>query len=473
MSLKDLFDLIAGRFRSKFATPFGWLAAFLVGTLSALSFSKAQFELQLAVHIAISITTGIACAVIAHHISRPPKFTNGTVGILIATTTETLDEENRIKNDLVPAFRRIFAEQSLLKFDVKVLPKEYTTEIETNQDALKFINRCNAVLMIQGAFKTRRKKGELHYLLTVKGLVKHKQTHQENKKLLQAEMTEIIPSKTTIDCQNDLSGMELAAEQYAYGALYTIAIAALISGHWEVAKGLLSDLRAILTNSATRTPRLAQMVDKRILNCTIIQIDDLIFRWRGTHDTDLIKRVNTLIDHSEVAWNGSYEILNARAICHFVLNRNIGAAKALLEKSRSLPNAQHDSALLYSLAFLAAYAENFSEATSLYYKAFKTTTENQRKVPIEVEEFIAWLLEVEPHKIQFYYYLALINYHVKQDMDAAMNDLNDFRRLGGHNVFPALQQSSINLATLMEKGSKTGTIFHDKTVKTAHEGKMQ
>lgn len=455
MGLKELYDLFTGPLRTFFATPVGTLAAFFVGALFAASLTHSLLELDRWTIAAISAPFGVAISIAAYFTGRPPKFKSDVIGILIATTTERKDEEDRIINDIIPIFRKIFSTQNQIKFEVKTLPAIYCKRINSTDDAINFLKQCNAVLMIQGEFKTRKKKGESHYVLTVKSLVRHKPTIQSNQRLLQAEMSELLPSKATIECQNDLTGMELIGAHYAHGVLYTIAIAALISDHPTVAKNLLTDLLQSLRSSRNNNTKLKQLTEKRILNCISNQIDKIIFKWRTSRDIQLMQEMHELIEASPVPWKGSYEITNARAIYYFVVNRNISASKALLNRSRSLSNADKDSATIYSLGFLEAYTENFQEANRIYDKAFKATVKTQEPIPIEVEEFIAWLLEVEPEKIQFYHYLSLINHRVKSDLDAAKSDIAKFFYLGGMKRFPTLARSAERLSNSIGYAGQT------------------
>ena len=56
-------------------------------------------------------------------------------------------------------------------------------------------------------------------------------------------------------------------------------------------------------------------------------------------------------------------------------------------------------------------------------------------MPFEVEGFMAWVLEIEPDKIQLYYCLGLVNLKWKGDLVSVADHWTTFVRLaeaGGH-----------------------------------------
>jgi tetratricopeptide (TPR) repeat protein len=110
-----------------------------------------------------------------------------------------------------------------------------------------------------------------------------------------------------------------------------------------------------------------------------------------------------------------------KAICEFVLRKNVLAAQALITKCRD----DSDSTWRYSSAFLHAYQGKMKEAMSDYRKAFKGTVAD-KSVPIQCEGFIQSVLATDPNCVQLHFCLGLINYHAKEDFAVAAEDFGKF-----------------------------------------------
>jgi tetratricopeptide (TPR) repeat protein len=77
----------------------------------------------------------------------------------------------------------------------------------------------------------------------------------------------------------------------------------------------------------------------------------------------------------------------------------------------------------YSLAFLYAYEGNIDRALELYKRAFRLS--QNESLAIEIEEFIARIVEVEPQQGHLYLLLAAIN-EFKGDIESAKRDYQKF-----------------------------------------------
>jgi len=66
-----------------------------------------------------------------------------------------------------------------------------------------------------------------------------------------------------------------------------------------------------------------------------------------------------------------------------------------------------------------------NEAVSDYKSAFAGSLVD-KSVPIQCEEFIHIVLADEPHRVQLYFCLGLINFHAKEDYAVAADDLSLF-----------------------------------------------
>jgi len=108
------------------------------------------------------------------------------------------------------------------------------------------------------------------------------------------------------------------------------------------------------------------------------------------------------------------------AIWFFVESRNIDAAVASLSNCRDAS----DPTWRLSLAFLRAYQGNLTEAIRLYRKVHKRGF--VPSIIFEIEEFMCWVLDSEPDKIQLFFCLGYINWKGKGDLSQAKGDFETF-----------------------------------------------
>jgi hypothetical protein len=113
----------------------------------------------------------------------------------------------------------------------------------------------------------------------------------------------------------------------------------------------------------------------------------------------------------------------------FLKNRDVKGALAVLKKCKKIL----DGAWHYSLGFLHAYSGDLKKAIQQYRNAMTLPVE--LPVIAEIEEFICWVLDVEPHRYQLHYCLGFLNWKIKGDKLQAIKDLNTFLSLGRKEEF--------------------------------------
>ena len=98
-----------------------------------------------------------------------------------------------------------------------------------------------------------------------------------------------------------------------------------------------------------------------------------------------------------------------------------------------------EATFLYCLAFLFAYEENFTEALRYYTQANHSPC--AQHIVVEVEEFLCWIIELEPTKVHLKFFLGLINLH-KPDDESAYREFNEFLHEQESDRFPMLQDKA-------------------------------
>ena len=151
--------------------------------------------------------------------------------------------------------------------------------------------------------------------------------------------------------------------------------------------------------------------------------------WRQSKDLEEMNRVKQYLDKLKIVDPGNYGGHLLRAIWYFVSNRNVAAAKSEIRNCKT----QRDGTWRFSYAFLLAYEGKMERAVRMYRSAFRSYCEE--RVFFEVEEFICWVLELEPDKVQLHFCLGLLNFFAKGDKARALKDFKKFLEIAPQEKF--------------------------------------
>lgn len=412
-----------------FSKPIGWISSIIGITLFlALGIGTAGvIETKIAIW-ATSLVLAIFFSFIINKLVRPPHFSKESIGILLAIKTDSDESQNRLENDLAQALHEgLQAANTSLPIEVKVLQQLHVPNVSDLESATEYAKITGARFVIYGSLARRKIKAEDHYILHVSALVTHTPTTLENQSTLSQEMTAVLPVKANIAASNDFEGLELTGHLFGLGSQYVIAAAMFISGDRSSAISVLNDLNNKLANA--RLPKewpgsktLVNLVPKRLLDFQLGEIDHEYFEWRTDHSKERLQLIDAKFSQLPESWKKDGRYLNIRAICHFVLNNNVDAARQLLHKVGSI--SPESIVWRYSLAFLDAYEGNISNARAGYLRAFRH--DHTSDIALEVEEFMSWIVDSEQNQEHLYFFLGFINFHKKKDANSAERDLQKY-----------------------------------------------
>jgi len=423
------------------AKPIGWFTAFLGITLFlALSIGTAGLiDSKLSIW-AISALLGSFFTALIRNLIQPPIFPKNTIGILLAVKTDSDESQSRLENDLAQALLGNLQEANTsLPIDVKILQQFHSPNVVDIKSATDYAKLTGTRFVIFGSLTKRRIKAEDHYILHVKSLVTHTPTTIENQSTLSREMAAVLPEKANIAARDDFEGLELTGHLFGLGSQYVIAVAMFISGDRSTSIAVLKDLNRKLQK--TQLPRnwpgsktIINLAPKRLLDFQFGEIDHEYFQWRTDHDLNRLRFIDSRFSQLPEIWKKDDRYLNIRAICHFGLNRNIDAARQLIQKVGT--TSPKSIVWRYSLAFLDAYEGKIIEARAAYLRAFRF--DDTSEVALEVEEFVSWITEIEKSKEYLIFFLGFVNFHKKKDFNSAEKDFHKFLSTTSSSKFPQL-----------------------------------
>ena len=363
-------------------------------------------------------------------ISRASK---GKIGFAVAITAETKKQGKRIASDFVETLRELLSQGNLrYQFSFIELPQYHSAKIKSAEDAKNYLRTTKCHFLIFGRARIRQIGGKDNHFLNMEGIVAHRHVPEKISKHLAVEFAELFPRKLQLLSENDLFLFEFTSQWVNFVARYIIGIASLISGNVEYAQELFEDLQRNIDQQQTNLPAIVKIrrrLPRRLTEVCLAQIRLNHAIWRRNRGLDSLNRIKFFLDKLESLSRNDYTGHLLRGIWHFVANRDIPAAKREVRKCRYVK----DATWCYSYAFLCAYEGNMVEAIKYYRLAIKYNCETN--VPFEIEEFIVWVLELEPDKVQLHFCLGFVNYRGKGDKLQALRDFEKFIEITPNGKF--------------------------------------
>ncbi|MEA2205163.1 MAG: hypothetical protein QOE77_1939 [Blastocatellia bacterium] len=362
---------------------------------------------------------------------RWPKAPRGARGIAVAIYTDHSVEREQITFDFIQTLEKFVSTNSLeQQFAVVDIPPHLAQTIKpSNPEGVLEKTRCD--FLIYGSARLRDVKKEPTYILDLNSFIRHSAIPIELSKRLAAEMAELLPRRRYISKSDELSGFEVNAASVHLAVQYIIATVAMITGDFEYARQMFKRLQPQLRTTADMPLDIKRsikvMKDRLPLNITashVLEASVAHYKWRETRDEALLDEIKVHLDIVSTRGHDFYEAWLLGGIYWFCRHRDVRAALNEISKCRSAKI--QNATWLLSEAFLHAYSGRLDRALRLYRTAAKKLDSS---VWLEVEEFISWILELEPDKTQLYFCLGVINYVGKGDEGQARKDFETFLRV--------------------------------------------
>lgn len=383
----------------------------------------------------------IACAFLGpwalwYLATRIPKHKKGTVGFGIAITYEKAEQAVRLRADFVDRLERLLrTHTAIYEFDVIEFPQHIAGRLRTREAGFELLRRARGHYLIVGHARSRIINAQPHHVLELDGFVRHSHVEQSVSDQLAKEFREVLPRSLMIAEENDLFSFQFTAQWIDTGARYIVGIAALISGDLEYAeqlfKGLESDFAAMGGNPIPSVVAIRNRLPHRLAEVYKERIRRLGMAYQLKRDPSYLRESEAWLEKLEEYDASHYSSLLHKAICAFVLRRDVPGARRALDKCKAVS----DPTWRYSVAFLDAYEGDLDSAYRQYKRAFREVPSDP-SVPIQTEEFMHLVLDEEPERGQLYYCLGLINERVKNDLAAAKRDYEQFLMSTSESEYP-------------------------------------
>jgi len=415
-------DILRERWSSKLTL---LLAVLVVGLATLLAVSQVDISKVSTGSWAIVLLAGTAVATAWTLTNRFPRTKKGKVGFVVAITAEKEEHAVRLRSDFINTVRDLLDRPNLrYAFQFIEYPPRLAAEVTTITAAARCLRRSGGHFLIYGDAKSRQVFGKEKHVLHLEGAVVHAPLSKVQSDALAREFAEVFPRRLLVDRENDLFSFQLTSEWVNIAARYMVGIAAMISGDLDYAEELFLSVKASLAGAVAHFPavdKIARILPQRLARLYGIKLGSLMRNYTMDRDRAHLEASEALLDKLAKYDPGNYSQHLQRAICDFVLHRDMRAAWRSVLKCRGI----RDVTWRYSEAFLHAYEGNLFKARRSYALAFKGHAEDP-SVPTQTEEFINIVLAEEPNRYQLYFCLGLVNFFAKGDFASARRDFSTF-----------------------------------------------
>lgn len=375
-------------------------------------------------HLLFSAGFAVFAAALWYVTTRRPKSPKNKIGFGIGILAETKIQQEKLVNDFVITLRNLLLSRKFrYKFHFINFSSHFVEQIQDQDDAKGFLKGSRLKFFVYGRARTRSINGVDHHFLELEGVVAHSTLNPRIQSLFTQEFSDLFPRRITISSENDIFSFEFTAELIKFVAMYIIGIAVTLSGDPSYGQELFEDLDNQLKTTKLDLPAIVKIKERlptRLTEVYYLQVYTLMGQWFKTKDTKQLSKVKTSLDKLGIVAPNNYNGHLIRSLWIFVVERNIDKAKKEILKCKGV----HDVTWRYSYAFLLAYEGDLSKANKEYKRAFKGVVQ-----PIalkEITDFITWILQKEPEKVQLRYCLGIIYLFQLKENSLAREEFEKF-----------------------------------------------
>ena len=402
----------------------------------------------------LSAVVGIIVLCIWFLTNRLPRVAKGNVGIVIGIICDSPEEDKQIKADFVERLRELI-QQGEGNFQLLELPSWSLRNIGDAGIVSDYLNRTKGHFMLYGRVRKRNVDGREAHFLNFEGAVRHGPVSAEIQRDLNVDFTNTFPRRVIIGVENDVFQFEATSEWTELCTRYIVGMAAFISGDGLYAEKMLLYVESKLRQQKSTVAgiqEIARRLPERFEKLYSVWLFHLHQYYFGTHERKYVAKADEISTKLLARNPRNLQAMTYKAICEFVLRRDVPAAHKLITKCRN----NSDSTWWFSRGFLHVYQGKMEEAVSDYRRAFAGPIQDVT-VPVQTEEFIQIILAEEPDRVQLHFCLGLINFYAKSDYIAAQRDFKNFISKVKDDQFPSQVTTARELIDECKKGEAFAT----------------
>ncbi len=447
-----------------------WLHAsgLAAAALASAALSVTLFTSQddgLLIRLVVATTAAVVITGVWLYSRRIPKTKLGRIGIAVAISCENDSESRRLRADFItPLQRAVHNGVSGRSLQLLELPQFLAAKLIDRELALAAMKKCRAHLFLYGTVRRRASGSEEFCLFELDGFVAHNPVSIEVRQAFVQEFSELLPKAIKIPAGQEFAGFSFTSDLTEIVAKYIIGIASGLSGDFDCAESMFTEVRGKIKGKSGDFPTFAKLTQRlplRLAEVYEAKANSAYAEWRKNPTVENLGNFEITVQAMaapDVVLRPSYHLLSA--INQFLNGRDVSAALLSLKKVRNSDGIWH-----LNVAFLNAYKGNLKSATRNYRLA--ETKDIDLDAIAQVEEFLCLILDLEPEKYQLHFCLGLFNLHIKGDLERAVRDFEDFIACGDESEFVNERKLAKKwIQEIKERGQNT---FSRPSMREAHE----
>lgn len=340
---------------------------------------------------------------------RLPHAKKNCVAVLFCIEAESEKLFATAKNKLVSNFQSSLEHNAKIRFKALCISKTRVSKynLKQDRDCLKLLRKTNSVLLVQVRYTTDDVDNSENFKLTVCYGVRHPEIDKDVEKLLSQDLTRLgAPIRSQrFEKKDTIEVFDFTTYALVFACQYIMGFAVLLAGDAQNAITLLLQARKIVEineGGYFDAKNLLLLVDDRLFSAYSLSVVVHLRNFQSNHSITHLQEMDKYLELTNRIRPNTYAYNIGKAYVLVCLHKDGQGAKKCIERCKEI-NQNND--WRYSEAFLSAYLEkNAGLVMSKYTKAFTKPYAN----PVELLDYIEYVLEQEPNKITLHLAAAII-----------------------------------------------------------------
>lgn len=348
--------------------------------------------------------------------NKPHKMSKDVIGIVFAITSENEKEKQRLINDFYSQVASVVQKGATKKVRYVFLNEEIANRaIEDESYRHRLVQNINATILLCGKIKTRKDKGSSKYVIEItSGTVTNKLNPPLFSYHIAKESSQIIPDKTNIEEDDELSGFEFYSHYIGYGIEFIVGLAYMYSKMFKEAYYMLYNCVSECEKSSIKKVGYIKERAKTYTARSAALLSGEFIKNGNAKESDCLINVALEIEPK------NYMFILTKSISSFLLGKIEDSMSALNKCSKTTK----DYTWAYNKAFLFSYMGQLNDAYQIY--------KNLKDKPVadgianDCDVFIENYLVKNEEKYELYYALGMIRYKIREDFKLAIDSFSKF-----------------------------------------------
>lgn len=363
-----------------------------------------------------------------------PRVQTGRIGFGVCISCGLDVNRHRFRQDFIGALRQtINSGPTGSRFHFMEMPEHLADRNLTPADVDRLQDKSRAHFFLHGQVRTSITDGKSILVIDLAAGVKCAPTQESNVANLSREFYELLPHRSTIDDPEDIFKFEVTTETIGIVSRYIIGIAAFLSADLEFSDLQYAELQMRVAAPNPDVPeaeKIRSRLPRRRIEVRHARAHLVVGQWEKTKSPELVREMGLILDELDQFGADDYKTHLLRSLYLFLARRDIDGALAALDRCK----ASNDATWRYNVAFLHGYMGDLDRMSKEYRES--TKLQEEPGMFARIEDFLCWIVKLEPNRGHLYFGLGYLNKTIKGDYQQAREDFESFLKSPGCKDYP-------------------------------------